>query len=162
MVRNTLERTITDVRVFNRQSSRRDEWEQVTSCLMTLDCLCSLAEYARVSSYEMCLPKILPSSKQVFTKSVCTHLHFKPVSLSQPTIKIEEGVHPSLKFKETIIPNSSKLGGNMPPVMILTGPNMGGKSTLMRQIALIVILAQMASYTRTTSYKNIKRLIQSA
>jgi len=44
------------------------------------------------------------------------------------------------------VPNDIHLGGDAPPMALVTGPNMGGKSTLMRQTALAVILAQMGSF----------------
>ena len=45
----------------------------------------------------------------------------------------------------TYVPNDTYLGGDLPTTMLLTGPNMGGKSTLMRQVAVLVILAQIVS-----------------
>jgi len=45
----------------------------------------------------------------------------------------------------SFIPNDTVLGGGVPSAMLLTGPNMGGKSTLLRQSCLAVILAQIGS-----------------
>jgi len=50
-----------------------------------------------------------------------------------------------------VIPNDIKLGGDSPVVMVLTGPNMGGKSTLLRQTCIAVIMAQMGSYVPAAS-----------
>lgn len=45
---------------------------------------------------------------------------------------------------ENFVPNDTELGTeNHHEILILTGPNMGGKSTLMRQVALIIIMAQL-------------------
>lgn len=63
----------------------------------------------------------------------------------QPILELEDGYHPCMRLTEDFIPNGIKLGGNnnMAPLVLLTGPNMGGKSTLMRQIGLLIIMSQM-------------------
>ncbi len=64
-------------------------------------------------------------------------------------IDIREGRHPvieSLNFDEPFIPNDVSLDSERQYVMVITGPNMGGKSTYMRQTALIALMAQMGSY----------------
>lgn len=48
-----------------------------------------------------------------------------------------------MKLSDDFIPNGITLGGTSAPLALLTGPNMGGKSTLMRQVAILVIMAQM-------------------
>lgn len=48
-----------------------------------------------------------------------------------------------MKLSDDFIPNGITLGGSSPPLALLTGPNMGGKSTLMRQVAILVIMTQM-------------------
>jgi DNA mismatch repair protein MSH6 len=47
---------------------------------------------------------------------------------------------------DTFIPNSIKLGSGEPLVVLLTGPNMGGKSTILRQTSIAVIMAQIGCY----------------
>ncbi|HAH07585.1 MAG TPA: DNA mismatch repair protein MutS [Elusimicrobia bacterium] len=62
---------------------------------------------------------------------------------------IEDGRHPiveALLPAGTFVPNSLKLDGTDPQALVLTGPNMGGKSVYLRQSALIAILAQMGSF----------------
>ncbi|VDK34362.1 unnamed protein product [Gongylonema pulchrum] len=62
----------------------------------------------------------------------------------QPVLEIKCGYHPSLaaiaasSTTFTYIPNSVEIGGNGPSTILLTGPNMGGKSTLMRQVGVLV------------------------
>lgn len=56
---------------------------------------------------------------------------------------MEDGYHPCMKLSDDFIPNGITLGGESAPLALLTGPNMGGKSTLMRQVAILVIMSQM-------------------
>lgn len=57
---------------------------------------------------------------------------------------MEAGRHPSIPVRDGFIPNSTELGsGEWRSLVILTGPNMGGKSTLLRQVGLHVILAHI-------------------
>ncbi len=70
------------------------------------------------------------------------------VSCSE-TIRIEEGRHPVLDLTlppHTFIPNDTFLNCSKSQIHIITGPNMSGKSTYMRQTALIVLMAQMGSF----------------
>lgn len=68
----------------------------------------------------------------------------------RPFINVEDGRHPCVPT-ESYIPNSSKLGASDSDdgggtFTLLTGPNMGGKSTLMRQMGLLAVLAQVGSF----------------
>ena len=80
----------------------------------------------------------------------------QPQFAKEPCIDIRAGRHPVVEARlaETtggsFIPNDTQLGpkGRM---QIITGPNMGGKSTYMRQVALIVLLASIGSYVPATS-----------
>ncbi|KAK9731371.1 MutS family domain IV [Popillia japonica] len=120
-------------RIFEKFNCWYEEWDQVVRCLAILDVLCSLAKYARTYSHDVCLPTILP-----FT--------------DEPFIKIEGGRHPCIPNIDDYVPNDTKLGiDGKPAVLILTGPNMGGKSTLMRQVALIIAMAQIGSYVPASS-----------
>jgi len=63
-------------------------------------------------------------------------------------IEIRDGKHPCIT-SDNFIPNDTILAINdAASFMILTGPNMGGKSTLMRQVGLITIMAQIVSPRR--------------
>ncbi|MCS7198886.1 MAG: DNA mismatch repair protein MutS [Caldimicrobium sp.] len=73
----------------------------------------------------------------------------KPEVVEEKVLEIEEGRHPVLEKiqgRERFIPNSISLKERERDFIILTGPNMGGKSTFLRQVALIVILAHMGSF----------------
>ena len=64
-------------------------------------------------------------------------------------LMIREGRHPVLEEvlpSGKLVPNDVILNSSTQAVIILTGPNMSGKSTYLRQTALITILAQMGSY----------------
>jgi DNA mismatch repair protein MutS len=64
-------------------------------------------------------------------------------------IDIREGRHPvieQLRERGTFVPNDTTLDPDGEQILVLTGPNMAGKSTVMRQVALISILAQMGSF----------------
>ncbi len=69
-----------------------------------------------------------------------------PEIVSTPTIAIDAGRHPTVERSiERFIPNDCVLNAQR-SLLIVTGPNMGGKSTYMRQVALIVLLARVGSF----------------
>jgi DNA mismatch repair protein MSH3 len=73
---------------------------------------------------------------------------------NQDVFEIENGRHPTLEQlrSDPYVPNSVKMGGPLAPrSKIITGPNMGGKSSCVRQIALIAIMAQIGVYVPADS-----------
>jgi DNA mismatch repair protein MutS len=75
--------------------------------------------------------------------------YMKPEVNESGTIEIEDGRHPVLEripSQERFIPNSITMNNTDNRLLIITGPNMAGKSTFMRQTALIVIMAQIGSF----------------
>jgi len=74
--------------------------------------------------------------------------YVKPEIRDDDRILIRDGRHPVVEAAagEPFIPNDTTLDREEQQVLIITGPNMGGKSTYLRQTALIVILAQMGSF----------------
>ncbi len=74
--------------------------------------------------------------------------YVKPVVNSNGIIDIKNGRHPVIEkiIGEQFIPNDTYLDMHQERLSIITGPNMAGKSTYMRQIALIVFMAQMGSF----------------
>ena len=100
---------------------------RLAEALATLDVLCCLAE--RSLTLNWCAPQFV----------------------AEPCIEIEAGRHPVVEARlaETssgaFIANSTRLNANT-RMQVITGPNMGGKSTYMRQVALIVLLAHIGSY----------------
>lgn len=70
-----------------------------------------------------------------------------PVILDDSTLVIEESRHPVLERKShEFIPNDISLDSKENQIILITGPNMAGKSTLMRQVALTTIMAQVGSF----------------
>ncbi len=75
--------------------------------------------------------------------------YVRPVVDSGDIIRISEGRHPVLErlaISDRFIPNDAMLDSSASNILIITGPNMAGKSTYMRQVALIVLLAQTGSF----------------
>jgi DNA mismatch repair protein MutS len=72
-------------------------------------------------------------------------------------IEIVDGRHPVIEQQDLsgvadrFVPNDLYLNGTTHSVLVITGPNMGGKSTYLRQVALIVLMAQMGSYVPARS-----------
>lgn len=118
-------------RIFAKFSEKYDMWHTAVYKLATMDVLISLADYAR--NGDMCIPEIHDGSDgEIF-------------------IKIKDGKHPCIA-SDNFIPNDTSLAtDDAASFMILTGPNMGGKSTLMRQVGLITIMAQIGSYVPASS-----------
>ena len=80
----------------------------------------------------------------------------RPEITEEGTISITDGRHPVVERVLTdslFVPNDTHLGDSDNRVCIITGPNMAGKSTYMRQVALIVLMAQMGSFVPARSAK---------
>lgn len=79
----------------------------------------------------------------------------QPKISTDDSLKIKAGRHPvietSLPFDEAYIPNDIYIDNNSQQIIIITGPNMSGKSALLRQTALIVLMAQMGSFVPAKS-----------
>ncbi|KAI4865159.1 muts domain V-domain-containing protein [Hypoxylon rubiginosum] len=97
------------------------------SALATLDCLLSLSKVAALPGYSK--PVFLPSD-------------------AAPTLSIAGGRHPIAEQTLTTpyIPFTTTLASPAPLAHLVTGPNMGGKSSFVRAVALLVLLAQVGSY----------------
>ena len=104
---------------------RLTEIQTTARCLAVLDCLLSLAEAAAQYRY------------------------VRPTMTEDQRIVIREGRHPvveRLLAGEIFVPNDTLLDSRECEIMILTGPNMAGKSTYMRQVALLTLMAQAGSF----------------
>ena len=99
--------------------------QKTAEAIAVLDVLCALAETARLFRY--CRPELNDSLRLV----------------------IKDGRHPVLDqnlIDEKFVPNDTELDGETIRMAIVTGPNMAGKSTYIRQVALIVLMAQIGSF----------------
>lgn len=92
--------------------------------LATVDVLAAFAQRAREQRY--CRPKLVP----------------------EPLLKLEASRHPVVEAisSEAFVPNDLHLEAQAKQILILTGPNMGGKSTFLRQVALSVVMARAGSF----------------
>ncbi|RDW94014.1 mismatch repair protein MSH3 [Aspergillus mulundensis] len=99
--------------------------------LATLDCLLSLATIASQPGYV----------KPEYTEETCIH--------------VEQGRHPMVEqlLLDSYVPNDIDLDSDKTRALLVTGPNMGGKSSYVRQVALIAIMGQIGSYVPAQSAK---------
>jgi len=114
------------VRLRQEVASHTDRLQQAGQVLAELDALCSLAEAAARYGY------------------------VKPTVDESSLIRIKEGRHPVVERMmpegEPFVPNDALLDGEDNRLLVITGPNMSGKSVFVRQIALITLMAQMGSF----------------
>ena len=104
--------------------------QKTADAIGELDVLCALAETARLFRY--CRPELNDSVRLI----------------------IKDGRHPVLDqnlVDEKFVPNDTELDGETGRMAIVTGPNMAGKSTYIRQVALIVLMAQIGSFVPAES-----------
>jgi DNA mismatch repair protein MutS len=104
--------------------------QETAAAIGTLDAICSLAETARLYGYS------------------------RPALNESLRLVIRDGRHPVLDqnlAEEKFVPNDTDLDGERMRLAIITGPNMAGKSTYIRQVALIVLMAQIGSFVPASS-----------
>ncbi|MEM7383113.1 MAG: DNA mismatch repair protein MutS [Bacteroidota bacterium] len=105
--------------------------QQNAKILAKLDCYLAFAQEARINQYT------------------------RPVVNDSNTITIQAGRHPvieqQLPLDEKYVPNDIYLDNDQQQIIIITGPNMAGKSALLRQTALIVLMAQVGSFVPAAS-----------
>lgn len=90
-----------------------------------------------------------------FAKAAEEHRYVCPVVADDALLEIQAGRHPVIETQlpvgEQYVPNDIKLDTEKQQIMIITGPNMAGKSALLRQTALITLMAQMGSFVPADS-----------
>jgi DNA mismatch repair protein MutS len=104
--------------------------QQIAEAIAILDVICALVETARLFRY--CRPQLNDTLRLI----------------------IKDGRHPVLDqnlIEEKFVPNDTSLDGGNLRLAIVTGPNMAGKSTYIRQVALIVLMAQIGSFVPAES-----------
>ncbi len=106
--------------------------------------------------------RIQSMAKQLAIVDVITSLaevamvnrYVQPTMYDGGTIQISDGRHPVIEhmtMKDGFIPNDTALDLDTNRLLLITGPNMAGKSTYLRQVALIVLMAQMGSFVPAAS-----------
>lgn len=114
--------------IFEQFSRKFKLWSAAIECIAVLDVLQSIATFVRslkAKNIDVCRPEFVTNQ-------------------SSPIIHYTEGRHPALvKINRDYIPNDLTIDDK---TILLSGANMGGKSTLMRQTATLVILAQIGSF----------------
>ncbi|GBD96778.1 MAG TPA: DNA mismatch repair protein MutS [Nitrospirae bacterium] len=113
------------VKVRDDIAAETGKLRQTSSAIAELDALHSFAHIAKKYNYE------------------------RPVVDDGDVIQVSESRHPvieKLSSEEKFIPNDCLIDSGSNKILIITGPNMAGKSTYMRQIALIVLMAQIGSF----------------
>ncbi|HHV28676.1 MAG TPA: DNA mismatch repair protein MutS [Clostridium sp.] len=120
------------VDIRNKVAEEINRLKSTAKSLARIDVLCSLAEVADRESYTM------------------------PVMTDDDEINIKDGRHPVVEKiigQGAFVPNDIHLDMGENEIAIITGPNMAGKSTYMRQVALIVLMAQIGSFVPAQSAK---------
>ena len=88
-------------------------------------------------------------------KTAQEHKYVRPIIDNSDIIDIKQGRHPVIETEmpvgEQYVPNDIMLDSDSQQIMIITGPNMAGKSALLRQTALIVLMAQIGSFVPAES-----------
>ncbi|MBU1446106.1 DNA mismatch repair protein MutS [Patescibacteria group bacterium] len=111
---------------------KTSEIQKNANIFATFDVICGLAYTAQINNYT------------------------KPIVDDKNIIDIENGRHPvveKMSFAGNFIPNNTKLSNENDRLLLITGPNMGGKSTILRQTALIVLMAHIGSFVPASKAK---------
>ncbi|NXR65126.1 MSH6 protein, partial [Rhadina sibilatrix] len=125
-------------RLFYNFDKNSKDWQTAVECIAVLDVLMSLAHYSQGGDGPLCRPVIL-----------------LPTDNAAPFLELRNSRHPCITktfFGDDFIPNDIVIGikdegsSSEASCVLVTGPNMGGKSTLMRQAGLLVIMAQLGCY----------------
>lgn len=115
----------TFIQIRNEIAGHIKRIQQTASLLSELDCICSLAEVSQKFNY------------------------VRPEVNNEDRIIIENGRHPVVEAQNNelkFVPNDTMLDNDENRMLIITGPNMAGKSTYMRQVALITLMAQIGCF----------------
>ncbi|KAM4867573.1 DNA mismatch repair protein Msh6 isoform 3-T3 [Thomomys bottae] len=125
-------------RLFYNFDKNYKDWQSAVGCIAVLDVLLCLANYSQGGDGPMCRPVIL-----------------LPEENTLPFLELKGSRHPCITktyFGDDFIPNDILIGckgeeeSSKAFCVLVTGPNMGGKSTLIRQAGLLAVLAQLGCY----------------
>lgn len=133
--RTDLERCRLGLFARNQQkfSENHREWSLAVACMAEVDCLHSLAITSSSLGEPVCRPTFVEAKEAFF--------------------EAEEMRHPCIspKIGDEFIPNTLRVGHPHQPLILLTGPNMGGKSTLLRETCVLAIIAQVGCFVPAAS-----------
>ncbi|KRY13697.1 DNA mismatch repair protein Msh6 [Trichinella patagoniensis] len=127
-------------RLFASFCERKVKWYAAVENIATLDVLLAFAQYAKCCTREVCCPKFIDAID------------------GKTFLRLDESVHPccgKIKTQGDYIANDVLIGSSESDtgqVLLLTGANMGGKSTLMRQVGTLIVLAQIGSYVPARNF----------
>jgi DNA mismatch repair protein MutS len=118
------------------------------------DLILAVAEYLSAIQQNARVVSVLDALGS-FAQVARKHHYVRPVMSEGKELDIRDGRHPvieqQLPLGESYVPNDLFLDDQTQQIIIITGPNMAGKSALLRQTALIVLMAQMGSYVPAAS-----------
>lgn len=147
-------------KIFSKFDENYQLFQQVITNLSLLDCLLALASVSSLPSYTWPEFVMIKNKNEKINDEGCYENGGSSVLI------IKDGRHPMLEFllaekgESDFIPNDLTLGSDVnlsedlsSRFLLLTGPNMGGKSTLLRQTCLIIILAQLGCKVPASSCK---------
>ncbi len=117
--------------LVERVAERSDELLAAAGAIAQIDALCSLAQCAAERGY------------------------VRPEFVEDSVLRIDDGRHPVMEtiLHKRFIPNDVHLREQKNRFLLLTGPNMGGKSTYLRQVGLLTIMAQIGSFVPAKAMK---------
>ena len=115
--------------VRERAAERTSQLQENSRLLATLDVLCAFAHNAAQNRY------------------------VAPVVDESCVMEVADGRHPVLDLRVEFVPNDTLLDTQDNRLLVITGPNMAGKSTYIRQVALLAIMAQMGSFVPAASMR---------
>ncbi len=124
-----------EVRIFQDVCEQAGEYvgrlQELGETIAVCDCLVSMAYTARRRNY------------------------VRPVVTGERELHISNGKHPVLaeSLGQEFVPNDVELGGEQGDLLVITGPNMSGKSTYIRQVAILVLMAHAGSFIPATEAK---------
>ncbi|XP_021073444.1 DNA mismatch repair protein Msh6 [Mus pahari] len=126
-------------RLFYNFDKNYKDWQSAVECIAVLDVLLCLANYSQGGDGPMCRPEILLPGEDTY-----------------PFLELKGSRHPCITktyFGDDFIPNDILIGceeeseeNGKAYCVLVTGPNMGGKSTLIRQAGLLAVMAQLGCY----------------